>query len=133
MVVRMIESLVLGVHLVSVHMPAEPHHNNVNAGIYVRADGWTAGTYRNTLRRQSVYFGRQFDVGFVSLGVGLISGYRKECAGSACYGETAHRWSPMLAPSVALPRVAGIVPRVWVIPGFANSASVVHLSVEVAL
>jgi hypothetical protein len=127
----MIETLILGVHLASIHIPAEPWQNNTNPGIYVRADGWTAGTYRNTLRRQSVYFGHQFELGAVSFGVGAISGYKKECTSGVCFGATKHKWSPMFAPSVAIPvQILGATPRLWYVPGFANSASVFHISLE---
>ena len=45
----------LGLHLGSQHYPAK-NFNNLNPGAYyISDDGWTVGTYYNSVRKQSVY------------------------------------------------------------------------------
>lgn len=66
----------IGLHLVSQHWPSKGQ-NNVNPGLYVRnAEGWVAGTYRNSERKQSWYVGRDFEYGRFGLRLGLVTGYR---------------------------------------------------------
>lgn len=114
----------IGVHLGSHHWPDLPAYSNANPGIYVRtAEGWTAGVYRNSLRRTSVYAGRTFgtDVrGFeLALTVGAISGYDRKVP-------------VLVVPSVATPPlVAGVRARIAVIPrAEKQGAAVIHLSAE---
>lgn len=140
---------VVGMHLYSVHVPAETYQNNENLGLYVRtAGGWTAGAYRNTLRRTSVYGGYTFSYQRYSLTVGAISGYQRKWErvptgpNGKCDNGTGFRWCDaqvgasrgaftlLLAPSVALPVVWGATPRVSYVPGLAGSANVVHFSME---
>lgn len=140
----MIESIILGLHLMSAHLPERPGQNNINPGIYAVADGWTAGTYRNTLRRQSVYFGYQFDAPNTpfSLTIGAVSGYHitktpivrsdKACVhrtqGDGCdslwiEGISRRKWMPMVVPSMHFGPA-----RLWLMPQ--PSGAVLHLSVE---
>lgn len=144
---NLLNGLVLGVHLVSAHFPAGDGLNNVNPGVYVRAEsGLTVGVYRNTLRRTSAYAGWTFTTDVIpeapiSLTVGAVSGYRFERKEVACKNEA---WStrcfdwegyssqsvvPMVAPSIALP-LSWATPRLTVIPGIGKGSSAVHLSVE---
>jgi hypothetical protein len=121
----------VGLHLVSHHFPERPGQRNFNPGVYVRtADGWTAGYYRNTLGRNSVYAGYTLEHSFtsyLSVGVtaGAVTGYRLNDDG---YGVAKSALTPMLAPSVKVGPA-----RLSFIPGIGVSASVVHLSVEATL
>lgn len=139
------ESLVLGVHLASVHVP-QGGQSNFNPGIYVRADGLTAGVYRNSLKRPSIYLGYTAEAGPFALTIGAISGYdtRRSLVpcndrrasikneGSQCWAEsgTAHRVSWLVAPSAALPAVLGVTPRLTYLPPLRGSVSTLHLSIE---
>jgi hypothetical protein len=154
------QGLTVGAHLVSVHAPARDGQNNTNTGLYVRgASGLTAGAYRNTQRRTSLYVGQQFDMGIVDVTVGVVSGYQRRCTetrvqtgvtpvanrpGRAaahaqpayetrteCKGFARGYLTPMVVPSVALPfALFGVTPRIWFMPSFGSQSSVVHLSVE---
>lgn len=111
----------VGLHAASHHWPARDY-SNINPGAYVRTtEGWTAGFYRNSLRRVSVYAGRTFStqLGVVeaSITLGAISGYDRRV--------------PLLAvPSVAVPVGAARV-RLAVVPrAEKEGAAVLHLSVE---
>lgn len=131
-----------GLHLASVHVPSRDYQRNVNPGLYVRLDsGITAGVYRNTLGRTTVYGGYTFEWGPFGLTLGAATGYQKHAVPVPC--ERAHYVGctridgvsnavlvPMVAPSVRLPEVAGLTPRLSIIPGLAGSANVLHLSVE---
>jgi len=135
----MLESIVLGLHLASHHFPNRDYFENSNPGIYGRAEnGLTAGVYRNTLGRTSVYGGVTLgDQYAVTLGV--VSGYDKrpvdiprcdnglypDATHPCTRGSSNHKWAPMIAPSVRLGPA-----RVSIIPRIGDSASVVHLSVE---
>ena len=132
----------IGVHLVSVHVPARDYLQSFNPGIYVRTEsGLTAGVYRNSLGRTSVYAGFTIDSGRFSLTVGATTGYQKrQWFGTCPDGNVeAECWDgvtnavllPVFSPSVRLPDVAGFTPRLSFIPGLgAGSANAVHLSVE---
>jgi len=132
----------VGVHLASSHVPAQDYQNSFNPGIYVCAEnGVIAGVFRNSLGRTSAYAGFVVDAGPYALMVGLATGYQKRAvampcnnAGSAgCWqvvGSTNARLVPMVAPSVRLPEVAGVTPRISYVPGLGINASAVHLSVE---
>lgn len=123
-------SQTIGVHVVSMHMPARPDQNNQNLGLYVRsADGWTLGGYRNTLRRTSLYAGGTMSLlGPLDLTAGVISGYQDKGG----KGHSRGALSPLLAFSYALPvAVLGVTPRVTYVPGHLVKASdVLHLSFE---
>ena len=138
--------IVLGLHLASVHVPTLPDQNNINFCVYARApNGMVVGAYRNTLRRWSFYAGHTSSWGPVDLTVGLVTGYRKHCDvteqkrpnGSIltewrCEGFSHNRLTPMFAPSITLPTVFDVTPRVSYIPrvGARSPANVFHLSIE---
>lgn len=119
----LLAGLTVGLHLASVHVPAADWQNNANVGIYAKtAGGITAGIYRNTQHRTSVYAGYTLEHGPFALTLGAITGY------------SARPVMPMLAPSVALPALAGITPRLTFIPKFgAVKAAALHLSIEATL
>jgi hypothetical protein len=150
----------VGLHLVSIHVPAHEGQHNFNPGIYGRlVNGVTLGTYLNTLGKQTFYGGYTVERGPFALTLGAASGYQrhetvtlgamKPCTleqaaayGGACMQQSQHTdtspgtkayLTPMLAPSVRLPDLFGIIPRVSYIPGLAGSSNVFHLSVERAL
>lgn len=112
------ESIILGVHLASAHIPAPEGINNFNPGVYIQADGWTAGAYRNSYRRPSLYLGHTLSWGPASLFLGAVTGYHKPVL-------------PLVAPSLAGPSYEGWRPRLTLIPRFKeNRTTVLHLSVE---
>jgi hypothetical protein len=132
-----------GLHVSTVHIPASDHLNNVNPGAYVRYDnGATAGFYRNSYKRLSVYAGWTWESGPFALTVGGITGYKRvdvPCTGdrleagfTRCWdGSSSSAISPLIAPSVVLPDVLGVTPRVTVLPKIESKGStVIHLAVE---
>ncbi|AEG94061.1 hypothetical protein [Ramlibacter tataouinensis] len=69
-----------GLHLVSVHDRDNHRWNNDNPGAYARWDsGFIAGTYRNSLRNQTVYAGWSIadDKDRFALMIGVFTGYAK--------------------------------------------------------
>lgn len=129
-------SLILGLHLASYHVTERWHQNNINPGAYVECNGWTAGVYRNSLSRTSVYAGHTFRSGPFALALGVVSGYKKQygmCGpglydrpDNRCYlGASDSAVIPMLAPSVNLGPA-----RIWYLPRVGDTSSVIHLSVE---
>jgi hypothetical protein len=145
---NLIEGLVVAVHLASMHVPAIDGQNNLNLGLQVRtAEGFTFGVYRNTLRRASFYAGWTVEAGPFALALGGVTGYQKrresvDCAKTEehkvgfvdCYwdvGVTSSPVLPLISPSVRLPALGGVSPRVSVIPGFGHgNSTVLHLSIE---
>lgn len=126
--------LILGVHLLSHHVEAKPWQENFNPGLYVRTtEGWTAGFYRNTLRRTSVYLGRTVALtSWADITLGGVTGYESRPA--PCWspeltdcrlGLGSAKVKPLIAPSVHLGPA-----RVSWVPGTAGSANVLHLSLE---
>jgi len=121
----------VGIHLISHHFPQRDYQHNVNPGVYVRTEnGFTAGVYRNTLNRTSVYAGLTLERSLtdsisVAITGGAITGYRKDANG---YGFSNGALSPMLAPSIRWGYA-----RVSFIPGIGVTSSVVHLSLETTL
>lgn len=143
-----LSGIVIGLHLASVHVPARDAQHNLNPGIYVRdqATGITAGTYRNTLGRQTFYVGETMNAGPFALTIGVASGYQRRdvpCPAeearffyTTCFDRTGGvktYLTPLLAPSVRLPAVFGVTPRLTFMPGLAGRGNVFHLSVEHAL
>lgn len=115
------DSLTLGFHTVSYHTSG--NYNNTNPGVYVEYDGWTAGTYYNSERKQTYYAGYTFAGKLVGpldwgLSVGVATGYSRSPV------------VPMLVPSVRLGVGEHAAVRVSAVPPLAGSAGVVHLSVE---
>ena len=134
------ESLILGVHLASAHLQPAINQHNANPGIYAECDGLTAGAYRNTLGRASVYAGYTLHSGPFAVSLGAVSGYQKRYAPGECrpgyredaanpclklYGITASRLMPMIAPSVSLGPA-----RLWYLPRVGAHSSVLHLSLQ---
>lgn len=107
----------LGLHIGSQHFPAQ-QYNNSNPGVYYISDqGWTAGTYYNSERKQSVYAGKSWDYGPFRLQAGFITGYSRPVL-------------PMVAPSVGL----GAGFRLTVLPKVERDGSaVIHLMWETTL
>ena len=121
------EGLTIGLHLASHHFPERSYQNNTNPGIYFRTEGgWTGGIYYNTLRRVSAYGGYTVKAGPFSLTAGVVSGYQLKDG----YGVSRAYLTPFLSPSVELPKVLGMVPRLAIIPGTRATSNVLHLSVE---
>lgn len=136
--------LTIGLHIASVHYPSDEMHD-FNPGIYVvTPGGWAAGTYYNSVHRMSVYGGHVWTWGPVSLTGGLIYGYERKpavCVTVMTASGPAQdcgqpgsgtRWpvAPFLSPSVALPSVLGIVPRISLMPGWFGGSTALHLSLE---
>jgi hypothetical protein len=55
-------ALAIGLHLNSWHSHENQKYNNVNPGVYVAYEGYIAGTYKNSLNKQTLYAGRVFDL-----------------------------------------------------------------------
>lgn len=108
----------IGLHVASVH--SSGGFNNFNPGVYVRFGGITAGTFRNSIRRQSAYIGYTIEThGRLSfaLTAGLVSGYRGNILLAV----------PSAAYHTAIGNVRlGFVPR----PPKGGSASALHLMLE---
>jgi hypothetical protein len=146
LVLDLLSSIVFGVHLASIHIPAHEGQQNFNPGVYARMEsGVTVGTYHNTLGKQTFYAGYTVERGPFALTPGLASGYQRSqypapCSKAQTAAGSTHCWyttpgsktylMPMLAPSVRLPAVLGVTPRVSYIPGLGGSSNVFHLSIE---
>ncbi len=107
-------SITLGLHLMTAH--AASGYESVTPGIYIRHEsGLTAGAYRNSIKRPSLYAGYTFETADKrwALTVGAVTGYEKRCridrfeheGGIAtvprCSGHTG-KVGPLIAPSVKL-------------------------------
>lgn len=117
----------IGLHIGSAHLPDNGRVNNVNPGLFYRADsGATAGFYRNSNRRMSAYAGYSKEWGVLGLTAGVITGYDKRHGG--------HSNSPvaaLVAASINGPEIFGLMPRLSYIPGhIVKAADVLHLSIE---
>lgn len=139
--IELLTGITVGLHIASAHFPAREYHNNTNPGIYAIADGWTAGVYRNTLRRTSIYAGKQWAwdtaYGEPAVTLGVVSGYDKRTVpcgdwhrkqgwtGQCSFGVSNAKIIPMIAPSWKIKST-----RIWYMPGVGNSSSVIHVSVE---
>lgn len=109
----------IGLHIASHHAPAK-NYNNSNPGIYYRgAEGWTAGIYRNSLRKTSVYAGYTWKFGVLDVTTAGVTGYFNTV-------------QPLLVPSISLFTYRGITPRIAYIPRVEKKigANVLHLMVE---
>jgi hypothetical protein len=109
----------VGLHLASVHMPAQDF-NNFNPGIYYRNDaGWTAGGYYNSLRKVSVYAGYTWQYRALGLTVGGATGYEVPV-------------QPLLVPSLRLFSTEAFSARLAYIPRVEKriESNVLHLTVE---
>lgn len=138
----------LGVHLVSAHFgaPVAAYMNNTNPGLYWRGEGGlTAGAYRNSLGRMSLYLGHTLGTGPLQLTLGVVSGYQRKridgaefCPGvgwTNCHTHAGNRaaLAPLVAPSLRLPLpgadTAGAARITW-LPSKAGHAHAIHLSLE---
>ena len=140
----------IGLHTMSLHIPAHDDQNNHNWGLYVEHDQWVVGGYHNTLSRTSLYAGYEFKVGPFDLFAGAISGYQKKTSPYGYYwidtpdnghnvvqvpsvtrGYTPGAVAPILVPSYRLPwSVDGVSARIHYMPGFFGGSQVLHLSIE---
>ena len=145
-----LSGVVLGVHLVSMHVPSEPPDNNDNFGAYAKfGNGITLGGYRNTIRRDTYYAGYTWERGPLAVMLGVATGYqRKTSPGETVWagnpslltyfpgpttGLSRGAVTPMLALSVRLPfDVDGVAPRVTTVPGIMGARTVFNLSLEKA-
>lgn len=120
------ELAAVGVHVGSWH--SEPGFNNTNPGLYLRTvDGWTAGAYRNSISRTSVYAGW-------TDGTELASGVRAEVTVG---GITGYRIPllPMAVPSVRFALGEHLGARLILIPRINPKlgAHVVSLAIDWSL
>lgn len=107
------DGIILGIHLLTAH--SMPGYETVTPGIYTRHEsGFSAGTYRNSIGRQSTYAGWTFETEDKrwALTVGAVTGYQRKCwldrfewyDGAAivprCSGHTSGRLGALIAPSV---------------------------------
>jgi len=109
----------IGFHVASHHAPAK-NYNNYNPGIYYRhTEGWTAGIYRNSLRKTSVYAGYTWKFGVLDVTTAGVTGYFDKV-------------QPLLVPSISLFTYQGITPRIAYIPRVEKKigAHVLHLMIE---
>lgn len=70
--------LTVGVHLGTYHKDRAAGYNEVNLGVYVERNGWTAGVYHNSINHPSVYAGYTFQhvVGPLDITLVGVTGYR---------------------------------------------------------
>lgn len=137
----------VGLHLGSVHVPRRADQQDFNPGFYFKAeDGLTAGIYRNTIGRTSVYAGYTADAGPFSLTAGLITGYQHHAncitawiggppakLGQVCGTSRGSQGAvtAFLNPSMRLPIVLGLTPRLTLVPPWCRGdVTTLHLSIE---
>lgn len=86
-------ALALGIHLGTYHFDRNRGYEEFNPGAYVRCDNITAGAYRNSEGKPSVYAGytgRPFASIPLDVTVGGVTGYRRSTV------------VPLLVPSVRI-------------------------------
>lgn len=115
----------IGLHVGSQHFGKNADQfNNFNPGVYVYHNGWTAGTYYNSERKQSVYAGYtwEYDITHrlaVGATLGVITGY-----------STA-KVLPMLVPSASYRFAGSTSARLSFVPAVTkHGASALHLMIE---
>lgn len=149
------EPLTFGLHTGSVHAPDKSYLRNTNPGVYLRQGAWQGGIFRNSYGRTSVYGGGVLSIGALDLMAGLATGYDKRCSQQTtvttetidtpngqvtvmvrdtvldCKGWSRHRIAPLAALSWAPAiDVLGARPRLSFMPGFRDTSSLFHLSLE---
>lgn len=123
------KEITIGAHLASYH--DRGNYNNNNPGLYVRYNDFVVGSYYNSMKKQSTYFGYNFEINTpglplvdsVGILVGGVTGYLKE---TQIVGFT-----PMFIPSAKFLVTDYTGFRVAFLPKFKmNKANVFHLSFE---
>lgn len=117
----------IGLHLGSAHIdvdPAAPKFTGVNPGVYAEfKNGMIAGTYRNSLARQSAYLGYKVVIARhapfqIDVGVGAVTGYPMKVA-------------PLVLPSLHMDLGPHYGVRVSYLPKIKfTQAHVVHVSLD---
>lgn len=149
----MFESLIIGAHLYSIHPSKESWMNDANIGIYACAgpsNQYCAGTFKNTLSKQSFWAGytlrhRQDSTSPLefALTLGVVNGYKPikvldtpaKCfhsyGGKACTpdiykmsGKNSSDWRLLISPSIAYSPVKNLNLRV------AYQIQAIHFSIE---
>ena len=127
-------SLVVGVHLISAHMPgtytdADGNRHaleTITPGIYVKTDeGYTAGAYLNSFSKPSAYAGYTLETPgqTYALTLGVVSGYGRTPQGKPLM--------PFAVPSIKFKTDSGYDVRLsWVPQVNKHGSHVIHLSVE---
>lgn len=111
-----------GVHLATAHQHSDGLQS-ANPGVYAQlASGATAGIYRNSYLRTSVYAGWSFQTRNqrLALTLGAVTGY------------PAARLMPLIVPSARIPVHSGVALRIAFIPKPARhgTSAGVHFSIE---
>jgi hypothetical protein len=145
------ETIVVGLHLVTAHVGNTNGEQPITPGIYVRADGFTAGIFRNSYAEPSVHVGYTLETEgkTFALTLGATYGYRKKddkevsnCPASNLtncseaerlrYGWTEpgkRTLYPLIVPSVRLPVGDAFAARVSLMP-YHKGPQAIHLSIE---
>lgn len=137
------EADTLGIDTLSVHLPQQGQ-DDFNPGAYYRFDnGAGFGAYHNSMRRVSVWVGWSWASGPFAMTLGGITGYQRKNVEVACgpgftycyraEGASPGAIAPLIAPSVSLPAVLGITPRIVFMPGIRGASNVFHLTLEKSL
>jgi hypothetical protein len=127
----MLESLIIGVHIGSVHLPTKDYYRDNNAGIYARYERVQAGYYRNSYERDTGYLAYTVATWTgIDLQAGAAYGYQRKSTGSQTTGFARGAITPFVAFGYTAPKVFGVSPRLSVIPGSPKHSTVLHLSLE---
>lgn len=116
-----------GLHLFSLH--TKSGFNNFNPGIYVQHHtGWTAGAFRNSYSRASVYGGymwRKQRCGGPELFLGAATGYEDDTGSSKGL-------APVFAPSYSwcLDGVVSAARLSWFVDPRKDAAQALHVSIS---
>ena len=98
--------------------------------MYIRTDdGFTLGTYYNTLKRTSVYAGYTYEYGPFGIMGGAITGYEPKLINGLNYGQ-GKALTPIMAVSLRLPQFYGFAPMLMLVPPFESSPAVLHVAFE---
>lgn len=112
-------AIAIGLHLGTYHLNRDRAYNEFNPGIYAMCDGWTAGYYRNSFSRNTVYAGHTWERGPFSLTAAAATGYRR---GIKVGGEYV---SAMVVPGFKVGAV-----RIGVIPPVGRIDGGIHFALE---
>ena len=120
----------MGVHLGSIHSNnydpvANRAWNNYNPGVYFRHENWVAGTYFNSIRKQSFYAGYVYGLtSNIDIVFGAVSGYNGP-------GYRAKPVMPMVVPSFHFPLTDAVSARINLAVGVGKgSATAVNFALE---